>query len=250
MKHIISKNIPQNAVGIWWIGQSGFVFKTSEGKIIFIDPYLSNYASGGRQRERMAEIPFLPNEVFADAVFCTHNHADHTDPVTIKGIADTSTVKFIGPTSCCRQFEKLGINSERVIEINRGERREISGITMNAVFAKHTEDSIGYILNINSMVIYITGDTEYDDKLKKVSAFKPDILIICINGKLGNMNIEEATLLTKEINPKIVIPMHYGMFKQNTADPQDFLAALKKREVKAKAVIIDINNCFLYQKEN
>ena len=44
MEDILNKPIPEKALGIWWIGQGGFVFKTSGGKILFVDPYLSNSA--------------------------------------------------------------------------------------------------------------------------------------------------------------------------------------------------------------
>ncbi len=33
------------SLAIFWIAQAGFVYKTPGGKIVYIDPYLSNYVS-------------------------------------------------------------------------------------------------------------------------------------------------------------------------------------------------------------
>ena len=44
----------------------------------------------------------------------------------------------------------------------------------------------------------------------------------------------EVSILTKEINPELVIPMHYGMFKENTANPEDFIKHLEKVNFKDK----------------
>jgi L-ascorbate metabolism protein UlaG (beta-lactamase superfamily) len=49
-----------------------------------------------------------------------------------------------------------------------------------------------------------------------------DVMFICINGKLGNMNADDAARLTGIIAPRVAIPTHYGMFESNTEDPCKF----------------------------
>jgi len=41
-ERIASKQVIENHVSSWWLGGSGFVFKTQQGTVICIDPYLSN----------------------------------------------------------------------------------------------------------------------------------------------------------------------------------------------------------------
>ena len=245
MKNILGKQIPEGAVGIWRLGQGGFVFKTSENKVIVVDPYLSDSVEKNGGLKRMVKIPIKPEEVVTDFVLLTHDHLDHTDPETITKIAQVR--RFIGPASVCRHLRKLGIVEGKITEINRGQERIIDGIKITAAFTKHTKDSVGYFVGVDSIVIYITGDTEYDEKLKEAGKYKPDIMLICINGKWGNMSAEDAALLTREIYPKLVIPMHYGMFKENTADPNDFLTALDKYKVNCKKKVLDFNSCFIYE---
>ena len=62
-----------------------------------------------------------------------------------------------------------------------------------------------------------------------MSAFakqKIDLMFICINGRLGNMNVDEAVRLTECIAPRVGIPTHYGMFESNTEDPQKYVSRL------------------------
>ena len=38
-----------------------------------------------------------PDELNVDIYACTHNHLDHTDPVTIEGLRNKDTAQFVGP---------------------------------------------------------------------------------------------------------------------------------------------------------
>lgn len=250
MKDIINEEIPKKGIGIWWIGQGGFVFKTSSGKIIIVDPYLSHSveASKKNSHKRMMKIPFQPQEVTTDVILCTHDHLDHTDPDTLTKV---KTCRLVGPSSCCEHFRKMRISEDRIITLNRGEEKEIDGIIIKAVKAFHTSDSIGYLIRVDDINIYITGDTAYNSELKKeVSFLKIDVLIACINnGKLGIMDYYEAAVLTEEVNPVMVIAMHFGMFKeQGICEPEKFLDELKKKRINSKVLIPEFNKFFLYKR--
>ena len=52
------------------------------------------------------------------------------------------------------------------------------------------------------------------------------MMFICINGRLGNMNVEDAVKLTKILSPRVGVPTHYGMFESNTEDPRKYLREL------------------------
>ena len=51
-------SVPSGGVSIWWLGQNGWVIKSPAGKLIAIDPYLTNAckavgASAGINMDRM-----------------------------------------------------------------------------------------------------------------------------------------------------------------------------------------------------
>jgi len=245
MKIINKFSRESNLSDIVWIGQGGFIFKTLEGKVIVVDPYLSRSVEKKEKLTRLQEICVKPEDIDADLVLCTHDHLDHTDPETLLKISRVCRAKFVGPTSSYQHLKKLGIDRNRLTRIDRGETKVINGIKIRAVYTKHTEDSVGYIFCFNNILVYLTGDTEYDQKLSEVKIYKPGIMLVCINGKWGNMNVEEAVKLTEDIQPKVVIPMHYGMFKENTTNPEKFVQLLKRSNLGSRAVILECNRSFV-----
>jgi len=96
-----------------------------------------------------------------------------------------------------------------------------------AVFADHSVPAIGVIVRHNGITLYFSGDTEYHEKLEELKKYNIDMMFICINGKLGNMNVDEAIALTKIINPKVGVPTHYGMFESNTENPENYTSKLE-----------------------
>ena len=114
--------VEENSIGIFWIGHSSFVFKTSTGKIIFVDPYLSNSVEKHEGRKRLRAIPIKPENVVTNLVLCTHDHLDHTDPETLMKIANGCNAKFVGPSSSYRHMRNLGMDKN---ELPRPEGRGI-----------------------------------------------------------------------------------------------------------------------------
>ena len=113
---------------------------------------------------------------------------------------------------------------DRLLSFDRGEEFGIGDAELHAVFADHTEDSIGLVVRAGGQTAYFTADTLYNPRLQEEAApFAPDILVPCINGRWGNMGAQEAARLAKGLNVKLAIPTHYGMFAENTADPMDFV---------------------------
>ena len=41
MQAVEAEGVGPDQVAVWWIGQAGYIVKTSGGKVIFIDAYLS-----------------------------------------------------------------------------------------------------------------------------------------------------------------------------------------------------------------
>jgi hypothetical protein len=63
------------------------------------------------------------------------------------------------------------------------------------------------------------------------------------------MDAAQAALLTAQIAPREVIPMHYGMFAENTADPAEFLshlASATQSDPEIVAVVMKHNACHIY----
>ena len=63
-----------------------------------------------------------------------------------------------------------------------------------------------YVISCNNITYYIAGDTDKTDESLNV---KCDIAFVPIGGYY-TMDVKEAEELLRIINPKIVIPIHYG----------------------------------------
>jgi len=252
-KRIEEMKVEKGSVAIFWLSQGSFVFKTDHDKIVYVDPYLSDSCTRVYGFERMVPIPMAPEEVRADLILFTHDHLDHLDPDTILALSDECAAKFVGPTCCVHHLLEIKIDRNRIVELNRGETKILEGIEISAVHAEHTEFSVGYVLSFNGIKVYISGDTGNHPKLKEIAKFHPDVVLIGANGKpkgkYCNLDENQAAILTKILNPRIAIPMHYGLFGYVHENPQKFANALKVHDVPAKCVIMDYQGCYVYQRQ-
>lgn len=191
------------------------------------------------QMNRMMPNPVPYEELRPDLVCFTHDHADHYDPESVREIIGVCPdCKFAGPTSTLNHFEKDGYNKSNFTKLDIGDVFEDDTFKITAVPAYHSDPlAVGYVFEIAGKKLYISGDSLYQPTLsadvKKVCG-APDIVCICINGKLGNMPWEDAVKVVEELRPKFAIPMHYGLFARNTEDPRPFMAAVKKLGVETE----------------
>ncbi len=147
----------------------------------------------------------------ADIIFITHEHYDHFDPESISKIKNDNTI-VVGPKS---MEDIIGnIEFKDYIYLNPNEEINIAGINIKTIPAYNNEKSfhprennwLGYIISYNSILYYIAGDT---DKTKENETVKCDIAFVPIGGYY-TMDVNEATKLLEIMNPKVVIPIHYG----------------------------------------
>jgi L-ascorbate metabolism protein UlaG (beta-lactamase superfamily) len=137
----------------------------------------------------------------------------------------------------------MGISGDLCRTLNVGESVECPPFSFTATNAYHSDEhAIGLIIEVDNRRIYFSGDTENKNYLAKsvngMSGNEIDIAFICINGKMGNMNIDNAVKVMAEVRPAVAIPMHYGLFAGNTVDPAPFIR--KCDAVGVKAALLEI----------
>ena len=205
---------------ITWLGQGGFLLRDGQTTLC-VDPYLSDVVNRVAGRPRMVAPPILPEALCCDALFCTHNHLDHVDIDAIPKMP-LDGIELYAPTDAEKTLRECGVKHYHPFD--EGARVQIGDFSVQAVFAAHSCPAIGLVIRHGSHTLYISGDTEYDERLEALAAEGIDVMFICINGKLGNMNVREAVRLTERIQPRVGVPMHYGMFESNTEDPNNYTA--------------------------
>ena len=216
-------------MNLTWLGQGGFLLECN-GRRLVIDPYLSDSLAKSHGTFRLIPPPMTIDQVVPDVVFVTHDHLDHFDPETMVPLFNTfPNCRLVGPESVVEHGRREGFAEERMCCISPGRSVEMAGYRLTATPAHHSDRlAVGLLIEAEECLLYVSGDTLYKPTLATdVLALAPraiDCVIICINGKLNNMDAACAAQVVEQLRPSLAIPMHYGMFAKNTVDPQEFLS--------------------------
>lgn len=237
-ERISRRSVTSERLACWWLGGSGFVFKSAAGVVLYIDPYLSDSVKSIFGVGRAFPPPIAATDVRADGVISSHWHEDHLDPGTIPDIArHCPSARFLMPPSAMSRALGWGISRDRITPLVVGGSVQIGDdVTVTAVPARHeasvpgweVPDAIGVVLESHGLKIYHSGDTEYDIRLRLLKTQQIDVAILCINGVSGNMDAHEAALLAWQLGARVVIPMHHYLWAENsgsaaaTLDPRLF----------------------------
>jgi len=233
-RRIAAREVPAGQVVGWWLGGSGFVFKTPAGTQVYVDPYLSDAANGIFGLARAFPSPLPAEEARPDVVISTHWHEDHLDPVAIPLIARHSpTARFVMPPSAMARALSWGVPRDCITPLSAGESVDVADVTVSHVPARHeagiagweVPDAMGVVLATHGCNIYHSGDTEYDTRLRALASLDLDVAIVCINGAGGNMDAHEAALLAWRLGAPTVIPMHHYLWANGDGEE----AALEPR---------------------
>src|ERR1700687_2168207 len=250
---IARRKVNAAELAIYWLCQAGFAFKSSSSEIVYIDPYFSDVVERLIGFKRMMAFPVLAEDASADLIVCTHEHLDHTDTDALPVLARNPRTQFAGPIECIKEFTKLGIPAGRCHLLEEGASLTLGSVEINAVYADHGElapDALGIVLNFGGIKVYHTGDTAYrPEEFAPAIKMRPDVLIPCINGAFGNMDAQEAALLTSLVNPRVAIPSHFWMFVEQNGEPGVFLRRCKELAPQSQAVLMKPGEELLFKKQ-
>ena len=242
--------LKEEDAAIYFLGQAGYFIKAC-GRSILIDPYLSdNCGKGDARFSRLYPVPVDPKELFADIFILTHDHNDHLDPETIIPYGIEKDTIYVAPHLTAKHLRKLGIPEKRIAVIDCGETEVVREVSITGIFAlgtsKDSIDTTGYIIRFrNGKSIYHTADTTYCELLEK-SAEYADVILACINGKQGNMNVEQAAKLAKILGVKYAVPNHYDVMALNSENPELFRYLCEVNGIGDRCRILEVGKPFVF----
>ncbi len=162
---------------ITWYGQSCFKIQSGD-TILIIDPFDKS-------------IGLTPPRGQADIVAITHHHYDHDN---VEALAGANPFVVDGPG----EYEVKGVNITGVVAFHDSKE------------GKERGTCAAYIIEIEGIKICHLGDLGQakltNEQLEIIDGV--DILMIPVGGAY-TINGEEAADIINQIEPKIVIPMHY-----------------------------------------
>jgi L-ascorbate metabolism protein UlaG (beta-lactamase superfamily) len=235
-------------VEVHWLGQAAFKITTPTGKVIVLDPFLTQNPKTPADYKDLAKLGNV------DLILITHGHGDHVGDVKDLA-ARNSGAKVYGPAGLIATLTDLGwIKPEQGVRFGKGGKVQPLGpqITITQVRAEHSSEvtvtdpetkksttypggePAGFIIEMeNGFKIYHMGDTGLFGDMKLIADYyKPDLILMPIGGHFV-MDPQDAAYATKEwLKPKFVIPMHYGTFPVLKGTPQEYIAALGQTSTK------------------
>jgi L-ascorbate metabolism protein UlaG (beta-lactamase superfamily) len=235
-----------------WYGHAAFKIKTPTGKVLLIDPWVTNPAFA-RGKDELTSLDRV------DLIFLTHGHSDHVGNAVEIG-KRTGAILVSNFDLYAAMISVLGYPEAQTSNATTGhlggELSLLGGeIRVQFVPAWHgssvqrDEDATpvyagsptGLIVELrNGPTIYHTGDTDLFSDMALVKRFhKIDVMLVCI-GDHFTMGPARAAEAVKLVGPREVIPMHYGTFPVLTGTPEMFDRELKQRDVKANLRVMKI----------
>lgn len=164
---------------IIWYGQACFKLKGKEASVI-IDPFDPDFT--GLK---------LPKDLEADIVLKTHDHKDHSNTGAVGG----SPIIFEGPG----EYESKGV--------------VITGVASYHDNSGGSERGLNTIFNVivDGLRVAHLGDLGQnaltEQQVQEIDT--TDILLIPV-GSIYTIDAKMAANIVSQLEPKIIIPMHYG----------------------------------------
>jgi N-acyl-phosphatidylethanolamine-hydrolysing phospholipase D len=179
-----------------------------------------------------------------DAVVISHPHFDHFDPPSLRRIGGTIPILF--PPDSDRYHPWVAPHKGVTMDWWQSvEIRNADGVIgrITALPAQHWGGRLGFdglwngtfgswMLEANGYTVYFGGDTGMDEALFRAIAErfpKIDVALLPIgpiidrseNNRMLRMHINppEALRVAELLNAKLMIPIHYGAFRQGPTDP-------------------------------
>ena len=233
--------MPGGKVEVQWLGQSATRITTAGGKVIVIDPYITQNRTTPQEWKDLAKLGQV------DLILVTHGHGDHIGD--LKELAAMTGAPVYGPAGLISTLIDLGwIAPTKGVRFGKGGRVTPlgPGITITQVRAEHSSEvtitdpatrksttypggePCGFIIEFeNGFKLYHMGDTGLFGDMRLIARYyKPDLIMIPIGGHFV-MDPRDAAFATRDIlRPKYAIPFHYATNDFLKGTPQEYIQHL------------------------
>lgn len=241
-------------LNVIWYGHASALVEI-EGRTVLIDPVWSQRCSPSARLgpKRLHAPPVGLDELPAvDAILISHDHYDHLDLATVRGLTARQEAPFVVPLGVGVHLERWGVPEHRIVELDWSESHDVAGLRLTATPAQHfsgrglrrdtTLWSSWVIAGAHRSVFY-TGDSGYFDGYSAIGAgYGPfDVTLMQIGAydqawQDIHMFPEDAVSAHLDLRGGLLLPVHWATFNlavHDWSEPVDRLwAEAKARDVR------------------
>ena len=211
---------------ITWLGHATVLIQTPKGTNILIDPFIENNPKYPKEFK-------LPEKI--QYILLTHGHGDHmSDAVPVAKKHKSNVVAIY---ELAAHVNKEG--AENVTGLNIGGTVRLDDLAVTMVEAKHSAGvegkngsqyagvATGFVLAVaDGPVLYHAGDTAVFGDMKLIKElYRPELVMLPIGG-FYTMGPREAAMAAHFLEPKAILPIHFGTFPPLTGTPDQLVEHL------------------------
>jgi L-ascorbate metabolism protein UlaG (beta-lactamase superfamily) len=217
---------PRTEITLWSLGSPSFLYRSPECAI-YIDPYFGPTPPEAKALYpgvyRTTAVPIYPPEIsVVDVVVSTHDHTDHCHEPTLLAFQEHTKTVFIGPQSSAQRMQKGGVDERRITAVRPGDKLKYKDVQIQ-VFGSHDPDEPGavtYILSAAGVNLFVSGDTRDGETLSQIGQdHRIDIALLAFGGTRWYMPHDQMLASARRINPKILLPFHWEVWRSQSGDP-------------------------------
>jgi|GEM_PF-5889006 L-ascorbate 6-phosphate lactonase len=240
---------------VWSLSGAGFVLGVGS-KTVYIDPYLNYPAESGKRR---TPVPFPVERVSkVDYVVNSHEHADHCDAKTLGAIAENTDAVFLGPVSTATRALQYGFPKHRIHSMAAGEFYEAQGFTVRAFepLDYYAESAAMFFFETPWGNVLHSGDSLYTENFKRIGdSYEVDIAMLDYGKQLDMdkqyyMDAAAVAKAARDLNARILVPMHWDIFHARYEDPEKIRPFLTQEAPKCRLLILEQGDELRYNKRN
>ena len=206
---------------VTWVGHGTWLWETSEGKRIMVDPWLEGNPSCPEELKDPGQL---------DAVLIGHGHFDHIGSAVelINGTGAQTVAIF----ETAHYLESKGC--QNVVPMNKGGTVAVAGVKATMVNAIHSGgimddgklieggDPAGFVIEFpDGLVAYQAGDTDvFGDMALIAEIYNPTVAVLPVGGHF-TMGPRQAAHAVRLLGVKQVICGHFGTFPVLVGTPAE-----------------------------
>ncbi|MGH4123338.1 MAG: MBL fold metallo-hydrolase [Clostridium sp.] len=229
---------------IYYIYHSGFAIKTKNHFLIF-DYYKEPIENDATHRPSDVLSPKNIKQMKNVVVFASHSHEDHFNSSILEWENYNSNIKYIFSSD-------ITINKNRPSYsfIEEGQERTLGDLYVKAYGS--TDIGISFLVKVDGLTIFHAGDLNWwhweEDSLEEQSlsesSFKAqidklskeksiDIAFFPVDPRLQESYYIGGEYFAKKIQPKLLIPMHFG---EDVNITSEFADKMRKQNINAVGI--------------